>query len=407
VPRQDDALKSLALALPLLAALLFSAAASGQEEPKLTYPMRLEAIGLRLPAVQDRRLGDILADQRTIFYRLPQLYQALYRQHGNVHYGVWWSQFQPEFHANTDFPWETTLGLNAAHRRKDAPYRVINFLHLPPGAPILLLSQDFPVKWLYPEGTVVGEIIYVLHNGTRWVQEIRTRSKEDSIRWRPGIFRPVASRAEFARLTGRVYTPATKHFFLRNPEEDEVARIDGLVEKLPSLAAFEVERLLSLPFKDVTRSPWSDISTAPTADQDFHIVPKDYSLGAIKPSSLRCMDCHRQTQISIGNLIPKEPVIARNPGRHGRIRGSDGIFTWHPFSYASARASDRERGKPIQFRRWDVNMGTIKEFDPSMIDRQTGAVTYNGFSYRLTKTVEDSLRGEELPRDPVFLHKRK
>jgi len=342
--------------------------------------------GITLPSTYDRYLRHVLNSPRTSYYHFRQLHQ--YKE------GVFPTTFLEEFNANRDFPWETTIGLNAAVKRKDNPYGTINLLHLPEGRQILVIPES-PAKWIYPEGTVVGEIIYVTFEGKKYVQEIRLRTKaEGSMNWEPTVYRPLEDREEFLHWAGIYdYTPAKKHFYMRNPEEDEVRRLEGMVERLPSLPAEHVKRLLSLPFKDVTRKKWSKVSVAPSADIDFHIVPKDYSFGILHISTGQCMACHKQTSIKVSNLIPNEPLIRNNPDKVGRIRGSDGIFTWHPF--------DDNKVPKRQFRTGDDNFVV---FNYSMCDEQ-GNVSVNQHKYLLTKEVEDALKGDELP-SVLFRHKR-
>ncbi len=337
-----------------------------------------------LPKTYDAFLGGVL--RNATFYKLKPVFQ-----HKE---GLRPVAFQEEFNGNLDFPWETTFGLNAANRRKDNPHGTTNFLYLPEGKKILVIP-DSPVRWIFPEGAVVGEIIYVTYKQKRHIQEIRTRLKvEGSLNWEPGIYRPLANRSEFIYWAGLLdYRPAKKFLHLRNPEEDQVALFEGFVERLPTLPPASIEKLLSLPFKNVTREKWSDISSAPSADSDFHIVPKDYSLGLLDVSTGRCMACHRQTQIKISSLIPNEPLIRNNPDKVGSIRGCDGVFTWHPF------AEDKVPARVLR-----SNDQSFVVFESSMCD-DDGNVAINGEKYLLTRDVEEALKGAELP--PVlFRHKR-
>lgn len=47
--------------------------------------------------------------------------------------------------------------------------------------------------------------------------------------------------------------------------------------------------------------------------------------------NISCQSCHRQTQITADRLTPSEIKLINNPEKIGRIRGSDGIFTYSPF----------------------------------------------------------------------------
>ena len=411
-----------------------------------SYPLNLSEENIKLPRTNDEFLANVLYNRRTIYYKLPQVYQFHNYPH-TTNYGIYYTDFLKDFNANLDFPWETTVGLNTAHKKGNSPYETFNFMLLPENAPVLVISNEFPLKWIYPENTIVGEIIYVNHEGQKYVQEVRTRQKEKgSIIWEPKIFRPLASREEYIRFTNVFpYEPLSKHFFFRNLEEDEVFKMEGTIEKLPKTPEDRVKAILSLPFKDVTKSKW-----VPMAEQAFDVVPQDYSLGLLKPSRFACMDCHRQTQIRVNNLIPREPLIRKNPDKIGRIRGSDGIFTWYPFADSSIHLNEKAcpDSSSVNDRRWykdnelgvlwrhndgidensklDTNRNVlwrkienprislrdfdrrnniVREYYPQMKD-ENGDVRINGHLYRLTEAVEKSLMLGELP-EKEFLHDKK
>lgn len=383
-----------------------------QKPDRLDYPLDLKTLGLVLPKVDDPELNEILQSPDTIFYKLPQVWQH-YIPSSRIEYnnltlgtksysntdsvwGLYYSSHNSDFNANPLFPWETTVGLNSSHKDGDKSYRTVDFLSLPKvngkKMPVLYVNE-LPGKWIFPPGTMVGEIIYVVHDNQRYVQEIRTRRKsKDSTDWEPHAHRPIVSREEFIRLIGKDYTPAYKYMFFRNPQEDEVFKMDGLVERLPPLSESKVKSLLSRPFKRVT--DWS-----PASDQDFHILPKNYCFSLLQSiDSITCANCHRQTQISVRNLTPKEPLVINNFEKVGNIRGSDTVFTWHPFSEESIRSSDQEPEPRLNFRRVDVKNGVIRvaeEDDEQLL----------GDYYKLTLFVQESLKDYELP-PKKFLHNK-
>lgn len=361
------------------------------------YPLDLASIGLTLPEVADDKMRRALTDTHTVFYKLEQAWQMNVPRRPDL-----WGVFRPTYlrdtNANLDFPWETTVGLNAVHRAGDRSFDTVNFLHLPVDdrgrvVPVGILYDDRPVRWIFPSGTTVGEILYVTHNGGKYVQEIRTRTKgDDSRAWFPGLFRPVKDFDHFKRLTGLEYTPARRYLFFRNPEEDEVARLDGFVERLPPLPEETVKRLLRLPFQRlVGTTPWS-----PAADQAFHILPKDYSFALLSVDTAGCATCHRQTQISVSRLIPREPQIRRFPTRVGNIRGSDTVFTWHPFHDSVVRGDVTDPpADQLYLRKHDRDNGLVQV--------PVGGVWPRPHPYRLTRIVQESLAGVELPAER-FLH---
>lgn len=379
-----------------------------------TYPLDLKSENIVLPDTEDPELIRVLKDKNTVFYKLPQVWQHFVPASqieeknltlGTVSYkntdliwGIYSVNVNPDSHANFNFPWETTAGLNSV--KKEAKYsnvfKTINFINLPTNSegdviPIWIMPE-YPVKWIYPIGTTVGEIIYVVHNDINYVQEIRTRKKDaTSEYWTPFLYRPIKNKQEYIELTGQAdYKPAMQYMFFRNPQEDEVFKMDGLVERLPPLSEKKVQILLSQKFKNVTDEDWS-----PSSDQDFHILPKNYCFSLIGGvDSINCANCHQQTQISVRNLVPKDPSVINDPKGTGNIRGSDAVFTWHPFSQSCIRTSTSEEQSRVSFRKYDTDNKMIYFSKENPNDK----------IYKLTLFVQKALKKYELPKKAA-LHK--
>jgi hypothetical protein len=382
----------------------------------LTYPLDLAKLGIVLPRIiGDTYIDRKLHDLRTVFYRLPQVYQqwvpatrveqkdlatgAVTYTERPAAWGIYSTDVNPQLNANGDFPWESTFGLNIAHRngKLGEIYDVINFFALPEGVdgklvPIAVLADERPIKWLPPAGTVFGEILLVHYQNKIYIQEIRTRRlNDDYTTWQVRVYRPVQNRAEFTALTGIAYEPQKRFMHFRNPEEDKVFEVSGTVERLPNVAAEQTIRMLSRPFQDVTDSGWS-----PAADQDFAILPKDYSLGVLgQPDSKVCASCHNQTGIGVNGLTPREKLIQSKPLENGNIRGSGGIFTWHPFASESvSKVPNNPPGRAVYYRNFDAQNRLI-------VLLHKGAKT--DAQYKLTRYVQQALRPWELP-ERQYLH---
>lgn len=381
---------------------------------KYGYPLDLKSINLNLPKIQDQNLDKILKDKNTVFYKLRQVWQHYVPpsrvEHfnetlgtktyttNNLVWGLYYSTFNPDAHANFNFPWETTVGLNTIIKTTNGQnFKTVNFVNLPTDEsgkviPIWYL-REAPIKWIFPAGTTVGEIIYIIHNDEKYIQEIRTRTKtSDCNEWEPHLYRPIASREEFIKETQSPdYNVAKKFVFLRNPQEDEVFKMEGHIEYLPELPEATVKYILSLPFKEVTNENWS-----PSSTQDFNILPKDYCFSLLKSvDTSTCAECHRQTQISVRNLVPKDPSVIKDPIGTGNIRGSDAVFSWHPFADSCIRTSDKDPAKPLAVRAYDLNNNFIKVINE---------VPQENKYHKLTKFVQLSLRNYELPKHKIYLH---
>ena len=106
---------------------------------------------------------------------------------------------------------------------------------------------------------------------------------------------------------------------------------------------------------EVWRQSPSGVKTyaAATASK-FNIVPAGYDAGFVQVDRTSCTRCH--------NSVLK-PVSDFNPGRdwYGHIRGSDGIFSFHPFSPETV--SGNGIGGGVQMRTSFEKAGVIAKYD--------------------------------------------
>lgn len=378
------------------------------------YPLDIKSINLNLPNTDDPELSRILNDSKSIYYKLSPVWQhfvpqskileknlttgsATYKEKKAI-WNIYSADYNPDSHANFNFPWETTVGLNSLKKEGNKNFNAINIINLPKDSnnnviPIWVLNE-IPTKWIFPAGTTVGEIIYVTNNGINYVQEIRTRTKSENCNyWEPNVYRPISNRKEYIELTnGNNYVPAMKHMFFRNPQEDEVYRMEGLVERLPPLPEDKVKFLLSQKFKNVTEENWS-----PSSIQEFHILPKDYCFSLIgSVDSDSCSNCHRQTQISVSNLVPKDPSVFNNFDGTGNIRGCDAVFTWHPFSSESIKSVASEDIAKPTLRNFDITNKIVTYEEPKDLK-----------NYKITLFVQNALKKYELPKNNNVIHEEK
>jgi hypothetical protein len=84
-------------------------------------------------------------------------------------------------------------------------------------------------------------------------------------------------------------------------------------------------------------------------------VPAKYDAGFMQVDRTSCMRCHESTS---------KPVSDFEPGRdwYGHIRGSDGIFSFQPFSNDSI--SDNGYGRTVSMRPEFEKAGVIAQYDP-------------------------------------------
>lgn len=382
--------------------ILTAIASVAHAQIPLQYPHKMK--DTEPVRIADKELFERLMDtNRTVFYKLPQMWQRFNGHKDAFEWGVYSVDIDREMHANFDFPWEGTVGLNTLIRQGDTSVDTINFISLPVSngkpLPIVVLNK-VPYVWIFPAGTMAGEIIYTRHEGKWWPQELRARIKDSlSVIWEPLILRPVANRQEFAAIAlgAADYTPAKKWFHFRNPEENLVFEMEGFVERLPEVSPEVTKKMLRMYFKDVTYERWSDVSIAPSSDQAFGLFPKDYSFGLIEPEPTNCAGCHRQTQVSVASLIPREPLVTRSGSRIGNIRGSDGIFTWHPFGEGT---DIKKQGGKLLLRKHDIDKGFVVVYTSGQSEPLDPNV------YKLTEYVEREMQTLALPYEETLRHGR-
>ena len=173
-----------------------------------------------IPRTQDEELYYILNGFNTIYYKLDKSYQ----QYNGYRYGVYYADYLKDFNANLDFPWSGTIGFNHAISEGNTAYSSVNFLTLPRRTngygvkPIVVLREN-PYKWIFPEETIVGELLYVKRHGIRHCFEVRLRKKQNNT-WEPSIYRPTKNRKHLMRQIGSWYPYHEKYLHMRNPERN-------------------------------------------------------------------------------------------------------------------------------------------------------------------------------------------
>jgi hypothetical protein len=248
------------------------------------------------------------------------------------------------------FPFRTAAGTDDASN-----VRVINFW-----APPRANGQVLPVRWwkasargrwhwVFPVGTVFGEVQYQQAPDQRWVvYEIRTRTRYlDG--WIPNVFRPFARAEELAQaITAREPNwqsqPGVAAYVehLRNANNLTPAQmvseafasvfptIDGALDVLPALNQPELiySLLRETPFQSVVGTIWKEGSGletyAPGGAETFGIVPGRYKGGLLAVNEVSCNRCHNETGHWLADF--EDDIVL-----YGEVWGEDRIFTWHLF----------------------------------------------------------------------------
>ena len=133
------------------------------------------------------------------------------------------------------------------------------------------------------------------------------------------------------------------------------------VDTLPELEDDDLvaELLEGTTFKSALGRTWRTGSNgektfAPTTTARFHIVPEGYQAGYIAVNRDSCIRCHQTVNRNVALF---------DAGRdwYGRIRGADGIFSFHPFEPSSISDNGYPRG--VSLRRVFLDAGVLERYD--------------------------------------------
>lgn len=319
-----------------------------------------------LPKTNDEWLNELFSKD-LIFYTDKEMPRA-YQHEAGVHspsYNISAVPTEPHGNANVEFPWGHPAG---THRATNS--LAVRFVHLP--APIrwwneklwreLYPQEAWGFKWEYPENTTFAEMLMLKdEDGKKWTYEVRTRTKTDG-KWRMNAFRPFVTRAELVKWLetnapevklGKAKTERLR-LKSRHPRLTVIDRT-AVVDELPEMPKKIVAKLLKEPFKSALGQEWIKVDDeegfAPTTQSNFSIVPKNYDGAFLKVDSKACMTCHDGVMKNADDFENKRDW-------YGRVRGSDGIFSFHIFDPGSI--SDNGFSHWPKLRKSLVEKGLLK-----------------------------------------------
>lgn len=287
---------------------------------------------------------------------------------------------------NREFPWKTAGGTDDA--KGIVVCRMMKLPKRPEGGhwPIVwwesklkmtfFVDETTCIRWIYPRGTVFGELLLqTAPDGTLVPFELRFRERlHDS--WDVAAFRPFPTGADFVRrvkelrpdwqkdpkLSRLVRAVELEWKFPKSPLRDsnpdrEAFRSNLPTFQLPPIGDDQLAKTLlaSTPWEDASGDEWADDVHAPTAASPtgLHIVPHGYKAHGFAVDSDSCMRCHSHTNHAAR-------LFDNRREWYGRVRGSDGIFSFHPI--APTAISQTGRRKQVEFRESLVKARLIEEF---------------------------------------------
>lgn len=364
--------------------------AQAKDMPQLMDAKRRELYRQLLPKVDDAELARILADPNLMLYtdaEMPKAYQFFGGMMPGVHsasYNISANGSEPYGNGNVEFPWGGPAGTHRATNVGE-----FRFLWLPRDAAGKIMPVVYYRKrgddgangygWTFPVGTVVGEVLTMrAPNGRDYTFEIRTRRRQQGD-WAVNAYRPfptsqdLAARIRELRPEWRDQPKLTT--LCAHLDESRKLPTARLVDHHPRRAfdqtmgvdalppveddALVAQLLTETTFRSALGATWrfapdGTRCVAPTTTAAFHVVPANYDAGFVDVDNASCTRCHETTNQTVRRF---------DGGRdwYGRVRGSDGIFSFHPFSLSSI--SHNGFGGAVSLRGELVSAGVLQPFD--------------------------------------------
>lgn len=203
------------------------------------------------------------------------------------------------------------------------------------------------IEWMFPAGTLFGEVLFFDAGGTLHPFEIRTRTRTLT-GWDVDVLRPFpratdladaiearrVDRPEWAvsaeldalvtQLRATELTPfrvSATHF------PGAFAARDAGIDDLPTLvdASLIHELLRTTAFRSARGIAWKTSGSRTAWAASSAIVPRGYNAAAIEISEDSCDTCHRDAGRPFETWY--DNILA-----YGELWGNDETFTWHPFT---------------------------------------------------------------------------
>lgn len=382
--------------LRTILAFILTTTAAAQPPTQLVHSQTAAAFRALLPTVTEPAIQKLLQADDLIFYtedEVPRAYQLDNTFHDAFHNLS--GEFDPlNFgNGNREFPWGEPGGTHLVPN-----LAVFRFLQLPKAngryLPIVYWNEPLPEmrrdsntgstwRWMYPIGTTFGEMLGTYEpNGYIYPFELRFRFRSRD-QWDVEVFRPFPEAKDLVKKIAEVRPqwgsdPQLVQLMssLQNPPPRQVVRLRDLsgkgfnrevrVHPLPPIGNDDLAArlLIETPWRSAMGYTWKEDPstgesiTAPTATGGgLHIVPQGYAAHGFGTDQAECMLCHKHTNRAVS-------TFENNRGWYGRIRGSDGIFSFHPLAKESI--SSRNARLPVRMRPELTRAKLVERFDATV-----------------------------------------
>ncbi|HEU0030435.1 MAG TPA: hypothetical protein VFQ53_07380 [Kofleriaceae bacterium] len=330
---------------------------------------RLAEIAAAMPCVVDGPVKSVVESPRTLWYDKQSLvpgYQDSFGDNVVTPIGMRPNTIDPELidlavpggHAQIfselgsfHFPFGHPIG-------PVEQVRVVDFWQLPEGngapLPVVYWRRDpneytHRVEWMFPKGTVFGELLLIADGGALVPFEIRTRTRTLE-GWAVDVLRPFLRAVDLAdAIEARGLHSAGLDALVAQLRADTLDAYqvsathfagafeprDSGIELLPALdgddAAAVRELMRTTAFRSARGIAWKTsgdrVAWAAGARGAGSIVPAGFNAAAIEVSEPSCDTCHRDAGRPFETWY--DNILA-----YGELWGNDEIFTWHPFTTA-------------------------------------------------------------------------
>ena len=322
---------------------------SQQESYKLLSQEKHDILASHIPDSKDLILNKIKNNSKLLIYtdkEIPSAYQDWTSQLSGIHsptYNISAAKPQEKFgNPNVEFPWGKPAGTENV---SESNFTSFKFILLPPDRQIEITKKYLfgdrrpSYVWSFPTNAIVGEVLQMYYKEKYYTFEVRIRTKENS-GWRVSVYRPFSTLKEFADFC-RVDGVQVYYHDQRITQSHQIFQGDVMATSLDSIPEALVKKALREKFVNVLGQEWHNDSHAPTTDSEFHIIPKNYRAATIAVNSKSCIRCHDSILKHANDFD-----FARD--WYGRVRGSDGIFSFHPFEPSSISYNGIYQGEKIR-----------------------------------------------------------
>lgn len=352
---------------------------------------KLQAIkSLLPPTTNDKDVDAALKSPATFWYTEEEITPASQKWDSgimgvmDVRFDFNGPQADPTGNPNRDFPWQFAGG--AARAQGFAGVKFVSLPRDKAGDPLPIVvyrtrlpgdSQD-GISWLFPVGAIVGEVLFMQGDGSAACFEIRTRTRSASKGWEPDSFVPYPTSQDFAAALKAIGRPElAKQFDVAKKPLPIFSAVDNLPlrhvfrqstarDTIPGMTPQLFAKLMrGVPFHSRSGQYWLISADGfscyqPYTESPLSLVPPRFDGFHVAAENISCARCH----VTVQHHAEEFADSPRQRDWYSRIRGSDGIFSFHPFDPASVNNSARPR--QVVFRKAFFDAGLCAMYDSAL-----------------------------------------